>query len=622
MISAPVLLIPKSGRDAEFVVATDASKVGIAGVLLQEDSNGNLRPCAYWARKLKDAETRYSAYDREALAMVEAVSRVWRMYLLGCKCFSVVTDHATLVHLLKQASNKLTDRQSHWVEKLMPYANVMRILYRKGIHNEADPVSRRPDFFPIEKLYSPDESLWWDGGVLDVLENDNNEPALLALTTSGLSVVSTCELSVDQTRESVGSMCKLSVDDVFLSQLRGAYSDCKYFSEENIDKRKSKNIIKTNDGLFMYHNRLVIPRPAHPLIKMLLFEYHDNCGHSNYRRVLASLLKRFWWDKMAFDCKAYCRNCIVCNRAKPDRRGMAMLHPLGVPEYPWEIVGIDYVTDLPKSGVHGYTSVFIMVCHLTKMAHFVPCHKEITAEESSELFVDHCYRLHGVPKVIVSDRDPKFVGKFWQCFMRKLNTKLNMSTARHPRTDGLTERVNETMQTLLRCYCAESGFDWTSQLSMVEFYYNCSTNEAAKHSPFEVMYGFQPSTPADRLLPLMGATADAADRLTQISEVRDVVKQLLILSKERMKARTTRSAPLFHVGDLVFLSTKGLNIRSQKCKHLKDQRLGPFKVVAKVGLTSYEILLPKGCRLHPVFHCDLLSHATSSSSLTATPSRN
>jgi hypothetical protein len=76
MISAPMLLIPKSGHYAEFVVATDASKVGIAGVLLQEDSDGHLRPCAYWARKLKDAENRYSAYDRETLAIVEAVSRV------------------------------------------------------------------------------------------------------------------------------------------------------------------------------------------------------------------------------------------------------------------------------------------------------------------------------------------------------------------------------------------------------------------------------------------------------------------------------------------------------------------------------------------------------------------
>ena len=74
---------------------------------------------------------------------------------------------------------------------------------------------------------------------------------------------------------------------------------------------------------------------------------------------------------MAFDCKIYCQNCIVCNRAKPDRRGASRLHPLGVPEYPWEIVGIYYVTDLPRSGSHGYASVFIMVYHLTKMAQFV-----------------------------------------------------------------------------------------------------------------------------------------------------------------------------------------------------------------------------------------------------------
>jgi len=101
MISAPVLLIPKSDHDAEFIVATNANKVGIAGVLLQEDYEGTLRPCAYWARKLKDVVTKCNAYDKEALVIVEALSRVWRVYLLGCKYFSMVTDHATLVHLLK-----------------------------------------------------------------------------------------------------------------------------------------------------------------------------------------------------------------------------------------------------------------------------------------------------------------------------------------------------------------------------------------------------------------------------------------------------------------------------------------------------------------------------------------
>jgi hypothetical protein len=82
-----------------------------------------------------------------------------------------------------------------------------------------------------------------------------------------------------------------------------------------------------------------------------------------------------------------------------------------------------------------------------------------------------------------------------------------------------------------------------------------------------------------------------------------------------MAARSTRTAPLFQPGDYVYLSTKGLYIRSQKCKHLRDQRLGPFNVICKFGINSYTFLLPKGCRIHYVFHRDLLSHASSSISL-------
>ena len=85
---------------------------------------------------------------------------------------------------------------------------------------------------------------------------------------------------------------------------------------------------------------------------------------------------------------------------------------------------MDYVTCLPKSGKASYTAVMIIVDHLTRMAHFIPCHDEITAEESAELFVHHCYRLHGVPRTLVSDRDPRFVSTFWQALWRRLNTKL------------------------------------------------------------------------------------------------------------------------------------------------------------------------------------------------------
>ena len=78
---------------------------------------------------------------------------------------------------------------------------------------------------------------------------------------------------------------------------------------------------------------------------------------------------------MFFDCKAHCYNCVVCNQAKPSRHGSSSLSPLGVPNYPWEIVSMDFITDLPKSSKHNFTVIQIIVCHLTKMAHFVPCHK-------------------------------------------------------------------------------------------------------------------------------------------------------------------------------------------------------------------------------------------------------
>jgi hypothetical protein len=182
---------------------------------------GHLRQCAYWARKLKDDETKYNAYDKEALAIVDVVSRVWRVYLLGCKCFSVVTDHVTLVDLLiKQSSGKLTYWQSHWVEKLMPYANAMRILYKRRRLNEADPVSRRPNLLQID-LYKPENSLWWGGNVPDIIYN-GNDPALLALTT----------------------FQSLNVDDDFLSQLKGALSSCNYFPDQNIGRRKRHLIEK------------------------------------------------------------------------------------------------------------------------------------------------------------------------------------------------------------------------------------------------------------------------------------------------------------------------------------------------------------------------------------------
>ena len=587
MISAPVLQLPAIGPQSEFIVATDASNVGLGAVLLQEDSEGSVRPCAYWARKLNNAERNYSAYDLEALAVVEAVTRVWRMYLDGAASITVVTDHATLVHLLKQSSSDLTKRQAHYVEKLMPYTGTMKITYRKGSANEADPVSRRPDFY----------SLWWDGELPNDAKVWNTEATLLAMNAD-----------------------EISVDDEFGVKLKRAYESMTYFDENG--RWHKDGLQKTADGLFLYHGRIVIPRPVNDprhaleLRLSLMHELHDAAGHPGWKRMLAGLLKRFWWKGISADCKDYCSRCVVCNRAKPHRRGQAPVHPLPVPKYPWEVVGVDFVTCLPRSGKSSYTAVMIIVDHLTRMAHFAPCHDEVTAEEAADMFVHHCYRLHGVPRVLVSDRDPRFISTFWQSLWKRLGTRLNMSTARRPQTDGLTERVNETMQSLLRCYCAEAGYDWYDQLDMIEFQYNSSMSESTQHSPFESTYGFQPPAPVDMMLPAITDSDSAADeRLIKLADTQAVVKELLRLSKDRQAARRSTPTPVFQPGSMVYLSTKGLNIRSQNCQKLKDRFIGPYKVLQTVGKTSYKLQLPKGFRLHPVFHVDNLKPANSDSPL-------
>ena len=205
----------------------------------------------------------------------------------------------------------------------------MSILYRKGSVNEADPMSRRPDFFHPDdvKLRRPSEIFapWWGGNVLDMCYQ-NNDTALLVLSAN-----------------------IVSVDDDFLTKLKSAYSSCPYFSDEIKAHWKSHGLVKSSNGLYTYHDKIVIPRPAQDLCFLLLTEYHDNVGHPNWRRLLAILLKRFWWERMLFDCKNHCLNCVVCNRSKPIRQGSASLSSLGVPEYPLEVVSMDFVADLPKS---------------------------------------------------------------------------------------------------------------------------------------------------------------------------------------------------------------------------------------------------------------------------------
>jgi hypothetical protein len=186
-------------------------------------------------------------------------------------------------------------------------------------------------------------------------------------------------------------------------------------------------------------------------------ELHESSsgGHIGAASTVAKALDRFWWKRIHQDVKHFCERCVVCRRAKIQTQMAATLYPLLVPPIPCHTVGLDYLTHLLEC--NGFNNVLIVVDNPTRIAHFLPCTKIVTAEENSTLLLRGVYRLHGLPRVLISDRDPKFVSSLWQTLWRRLGTRLNMSSSRHPKRDGLTDREKCTFQQLLRCLCYDGS---------------------------------------------------------------------------------------------------------------------------------------------------------------------
>jgi len=164
-------------------------------------------------------------------------------------------------------------------------------------------------------------------------------------------------------------------------------------------------------------------------------------------------------------------------------------------------ISMDFILGLPKTS-KGKDSIFVVVDHFSKMAHFIPCHKVDDACHIANFFFKEVVRLHGLPRSIVSYRDSKFLSHFWRTLWGKLGTKLLFSTTCHPRTDGQTEVVNRTLGQMLQCFISGNPRVWENLLPHVEFAYNRVVNSTTSHSPFKVVYVFNPLTPLD-LLPIL-----------------------------------------------------------------------------------------------------------------------
>ena len=295
----------------------------------------------------------------------------------------------------------LTPRQARWKEMLASYD--FDIQYRPGSTNiVADALSRRPDHradtTPLSTLYT------------------------LTLMTS---------------------------DDALLEALQQAYQH---------DSSDLQDSMQLEDGI-LYHQTetaklIYIPEEATSLQQSILELHHDSAaaGHLGVDKTLASMSRFFYWPRMAATVAEYVGSCDACQHSKPNNAQPAgLLQPLPIPDFPWQHISMDLITQLPKTR-DGWDSIFVVVDRLTKMIHIRPTTTDVTAPTLAQLFIDTIFRHHGLPQAIVSDRDPKFTSNFWRAVMKRIRCQQAMSTARHPQTDGQTERANRTIKEALRSY--------------------------------------------------------------------------------------------------------------------------------------------------------------------------
>jgi hypothetical protein len=262
--------------------------------------------------------------------------------------------------------------------------------------------------------------------------------------------------------------------------------------------------------------------------------------------------------------------CDVCQRVKAEhQRPAGLLHPLKIPEWRWEEIGMDFITGLPCTQ-KGYDAIWVIVDRLTKVAHFIPVKTTYKGSQLAELYMARIVCLHGVPKKIVSDRGSQFTSRFWRSFHENMNTKLNFSTTYHPQTDGKTERTNQVLEDMLRACALQHGGSWDKSLPYAEFSYNNSYQASLKMSPFEALYGRKCRTPL--YWDQTGERQFFGPELIQEAE-----EQVRIMRRFKVKGK------------------------------LSPRYIGPFLIFKRVGEMAYQLKLPDSLSdVHNVFHVSQL----------------
>ncbi|MBW0508993.1 hypothetical protein O181_048708 [Austropuccinia psidii MF-1] len=294
------------------------------------------------------------------------------------------------------------------------------------------------------------------------------------------------------------------------------------------------------------------------------------------------------------------------------------------PKFPWEIVHMDWVTALPPGGDRSYNACLVLVDRYSRAPMVLPCHKDDTAMDTAIMTWNKFISHTGLLQNIISDRDPKFTSALWTNLHNLFGTKLSFSTAYHHQTDGLAETMIQTLEDMIRRFCAyglefkdSDGLthDWCTLIPALELEYKTSIHSSAGKTPAMLEKGWNPILPYDTLKKdLVDIRPTASSFKLILDKARHHAKRCIQDSFKYAKERWDKShkPPEFKIGDLVLVST--LNFKNIKGpKKFKDSFAGPFMIKSLHGPNAVQLeLTDELMNKHPTFPVSLIKAYSSS----------
>ena len=420
--------------NSTIALTTDASDIGI-GACLEQHTERGWQPISFFSKKLKKSEQKYSTFDRELLALYEAV-RHFRYFLEGRNCI-MFTDHQPLVKSLHKQSDPWSTRQQRHLSYISEHSTDIRHI--AGKHNIiADYLSRSPI-------------------------SDTCNQVSMGLDLQALAAAqSTCQ----DTQSYRTAITGMTVADVPVHE-GGPSLLC--------DTSSSK------------------PRPiVPPGYRRHVFDLLHGLSHPSSRASKELICSRYVWHGMKKDITHWCNECLSCQASKIQRHYRAPVEAIPVPPRRFTHVHVDIVGPLPTS--RGYTYLLTILDRTTRWPEAVPL-QDITAASCARAFMTGWVARFGVPLQMTSDRGRQFISSLWSEMARSLGTQLHRTTSYHPQANGMVERFHRSLKASLRARVHDGN--WIDELPWVLLGLRTATKEDLQNSPVEMVFGDSPLLPGE-----------------------------------------------------------------------------------------------------------------------------